>query len=46
MLWNSRNDLSLPITASLKVLFRKFKPIGFVLGEADDKYFSNKAKIV
>jgi hypothetical protein len=23
---------------------QKFKPIGFVLGEADDKYFSNKAK--
>jgi predicted PurR-regulated permease PerM len=48
MLWGIPGMiLALPITASLKVLFdntEKFKPIGFVLGEADDKYFSNKAK--
>jgi predicted PurR-regulated permease PerM len=47
MLWGIPGMiLALPITASLKVLFdhtEKFKSIGFVLGEADDKYFSNKA---
>ena len=39
--------LALPITASLKVIFdhsEKFKPIGFLLGQAEEKYFSNKAK--
>jgi predicted PurR-regulated permease PerM len=48
MLWGIPGMiLALPITASLKVLFdhsEKFRPIGFVLGEADDKYFSNRAK--
>jgi predicted PurR-regulated permease PerM len=39
--------LALPITASLKVIFdhsEKFKSIGFLLGQAEEKYFSNKAK--
>lgn len=39
--------LALPVTASLKVIFdnsEKLKPIGFLLGEAKEKYFSNKAK--
>ncbi|MDG2433200.1 AI-2E family transporter [Flavobacterium sp.] len=48
MLWGFPGMiLALPITASLKVLFdhtEKFRPIGFILGEADDKYFSNSAK--
>jgi len=48
MLWGIPGMiLALPITASLKVLFdnsEKFKPVGFVLGEAEDKYFSNRAK--
>ncbi|WP_339839480.1 AI-2E family transporter [uncultured Flavobacterium sp.] len=48
MLWGIPGMiLALPITASLKVVFdhsNKFKSIGFLLGEADEKYFSNKAK--
>ena len=39
--------LALPMTASLKVIFdhsEKFKPIGFLLGQAEEKYFSSKAK--
>ncbi len=48
MLWGIPGMiLALPITASLKVIFdhsEKFKSIGFVLGEAEEKYFSNKAK--
>ena len=39
--------LALPITASLKVIFdhsKKFKSIGFLLGQAEEKYFSSKAK--
>jgi len=48
MLWGIPGMiLALPITASLKVVFDnsiKFKAIGFVLGEAEEKYFSNKAK--
>lgn len=48
MLWSIPGMiLALPITASLKVIFdhsEKFKPIGFLLGEADEKYFSSRAK--
>lgn len=48
MLWGIPGMiLALPITASLKVLFDhsvKFKSIGFLLGEAEEKYFSSKAK--
>lgn len=48
MLWGIPGMiLALPITASLKVVFdhsQKFKAIGFLLGEAKEKYFSNKAK--
>ena len=48
MLWGIPGMiLALPITASLKVIFdhsEKFKSIGFVLGEAEEKYFSSKAK--
>lgn len=48
MLWGIPGMiLALPITASLKVIFdhsKKFKSIGFVLGQAEEKYFSNKAK--
>lgn len=48
MLWGIPGMiLALPITASLKVIFDhsvKFKSIGFVLGEAEEKYFTNKAK--
>lgn len=48
MLWGIPGMiLALPITASLKVVFdhsQKFKAIGFLLGEAEEKYFSNKAK--
>ena len=48
MLWGIPGMiLALPITASLKVLFdnsQKFKPIGFVLGQANEKYFCSKAK--
>lgn len=48
MLWGIPGMiLALPITASLKVIFdnsEKFKPIGFLLGEADEKYFSSRAK--
>lgn len=48
MLWGIPGMiLALPLTASLKVLFdhsEKLKPIGFLLGEADEKYFNNKSK--
>ena len=48
MLWGIPGMiLALPITASLKVIFDhsvKFKAIGFLLGQAEEKYFSNKAK--
>ncbi|REH02023.1 AI-2E family transporter [Flavobacterium aquicola] len=48
MLWGIPGMiLALPVTASLKVIFdnsEKLKPIGFLLGEAKEKYFSNKAK--
>ena len=48
MLWGVPGMiLGLPITASLKVIFdhsEKFKPIGFLLGEAEEKYFSSRAK--
>lgn len=39
--------LALPITASLKVIFdhtKSMKSIGFLLGEADDKYFKTRPK--
>lgn len=48
MLWGIPGMiLALPVTASLKVLFdnsANMQPIGFLLGEAKEKYFSNKAK--
>jgi predicted PurR-regulated permease PerM len=48
MLWGIPGMiLALPVTASLKVLFdnsQKLKPIGFLLGDVQEKYFSNKAK--
>lgn len=48
MLWGIPGMiLALPVTASLKVIFdssEKLKPAGFLLGEAKEKYFSNKAK--
>jgi len=48
MLWGIPGMiLALPVTASLKVIFdnsEKLKPVGFLLGEAKEKYFSNKAK--
>ncbi|WP_339889224.1 AI-2E family transporter [uncultured Flavobacterium sp.] len=48
MLWGIPGMiLALPITASLKVVFdhsEKFKPIGFLLGQAEEKYFNSKAK--
>lgn len=48
MLWGIPGMiLALPITASLKVIFdnsEKMKPIGFLLGDAKEKYFNNKAK--
>ncbi len=48
MLWGIPGMiLALPITASLKVIFdnsEKFKPIGFLLGEPNEKYFSSRAK--
>jgi predicted PurR-regulated permease PerM len=48
MLWGIPGMiLALPITASLKVVFdnsEKFKSIGFLLGEAEEKYFNSKAK--
>ncbi len=48
MLWGIPGMiLALPITASLKVIFdhsKKFKSIGFLLGQAEEKYFSSKAK--
>ena len=48
MLWGIPGMiLALPITASLKVIFdhsEKFKPIGFLLGQAEEKYFSSRAK--
>lgn len=48
MLWGIPGMiLALPITASLKVIFdhsENMKEIGFLLGEAKDKYFSTKIK--
>jgi predicted PurR-regulated permease PerM len=48
MLWGIPGMiLALPITASLKVIFdnsKNMKSIGFLLGEAKEKYFNNKAK--
>ena len=48
MLWGIPGMiLALPITASIKVIFDhsvKFKAIGFLLGQAEEKYFSSKAK--
>ncbi|MCG9790958.1 AI-2E family transporter [Flavobacterium algicola] len=48
MLWGIPGMiLALPITASLKVIFdnsRHMKGIGFLLGEANDKYFSTRVK--
>jgi predicted PurR-regulated permease PerM len=48
MLWGiSGMILALPITASLKVIFdntKNLKIIGFLLGDAKEKYFSSKAK--
>lgn len=48
MLWGIPGMiLALPITASLKVIFdhsERMKPIGFLLGEAKEKYFSSKTK--
>ncbi|PJJ08989.1 putative PurR-regulated permease PerM [Flavobacterium sp. 1] len=48
MLWGIPGMiLALPLTASLKVIFdnsEKLKPIGFLLGGVQEKYFSNKAK--
>lgn len=48
MLWGiSGMILALPVSASLKVIFdhtNNFKHIGFLLGNADDKYFNSKAK--
>jgi predicted PurR-regulated permease PerM len=48
MLWGiSGMILAIPITASLKVIFdhsEQYQSIGFLLGEADDKYFNSKAK--
>lgn len=48
MLWGIPGMiLALPITASLKVIFdnsTKFKAVGFLLGQVDEKYFSSKAK--
>ena len=48
MLWGIPGMiLALPLTASLKVVFdnsEKLKPIGFLLGDAQEKYFNNKAK--
>ncbi|MBK8518382.1 MAG: AI-2E family transporter [Saprospiraceae bacterium] len=48
MLWGIPGMiLALPITASLKVIFdhiEQLKPIGFLLGSADDKYYESKAK--
>ncbi len=48
MLWGiSGMILALPLTAALKVIFdnsEKLKPIGFLLGDTEEKYFSSKAK--
>ncbi len=48
MLWGIPGMiLALPVTASLKVLFdhsENMESMGFLLGEAKEKYFSNKAK--
>ncbi|AWG23121.1 hypothetical protein FFWV33_17090 [Flavobacterium faecale] len=48
MLWGIPGMiLALPITASLKVIFdhtKSMKSIGFLLGEANDKYFKTKPK--
>jgi predicted PurR-regulated permease PerM len=48
MLWGiSGIILALPLTAALKVIFdnsEKLNPIGFLLGDTEEKYFSSKAK--
>lgn len=48
MLWGIPGMiLALPITASLKVVFdntENYKHFGFLLGEADDKYFSSRSR--
>jgi len=48
MLWGIPGMiLALPITASLKVVFdhsEQFKPIGFLLGSANNKYLESRAK--
>lgn len=48
MLWGIPGMiLALPITASLKVIFdhsEKMKAIGFLLGEAKEKYFNTRSK--
>ena len=48
MLWGIPGMiLALPVTASLKVLFdnsENMKSIGFLLGDAQEKYFNSKAK--
>jgi predicted PurR-regulated permease PerM len=48
MLWGIPGMiLALPLTASLKVIFdnsEKLNPLGFLLGDVQEKYFSNKAK--
>lgn len=48
MLWGiSGMILALPITASMKVVFdntENYKHFGFLLGEADDKYFNSRSR--
>jgi predicted PurR-regulated permease PerM len=48
MLWGIAGMiLALPVTASLKIIFdnsSNFKALGFLLGEADDKYFNSRVK--
>ena len=48
MLWGIPGMiLALPITASIKVVFdhsEQFKPIGFLLGSANNKYLESRAK--
>jgi len=48
MLWGIPGMiLALPITASLKIIFdhsQHLKPLGFLLGSAEDKYFESRAK--
>lgn len=48
MLWGIPGMiLALPVTASLKVIFdnsERMQPVGFLLGDVDEKYFNSKAK--